>query len=211
VLAGGVIKELAIYKRKSEKNAPFLMKQVTLFTAAEAAVATAPPTLAPYSSSSARPNGQSSAMGYTPNISAASAHIPARQRRLPPITLIAVFYFFMGGLGIVFSLIPIIGGLALGSAASSAGAGAEGAAIGGGIFLLGLFVMALGIGQIVAGVGLMQMKVWGLWAAYVVEALSLIGSIIRISQGGLLGISIMVLRLRIIWYLIDGDTRSRFD
>jgi stringent starvation protein B len=54
-LTGGVVKELAVYKRRNAKSLPFLMNQMTLYsnTGSVERVADANP----------RPNGQSSAMG----------------------------------------------------------------------------------------------------------------------------------------------------
>jgi stringent starvation protein B len=67
-LTGGIVKELAVYKRRNEKSLPFLMNQMTLFSNTPSVnkiekVEKVDNLVSAVSSSNARPNGQSSAMG----------------------------------------------------------------------------------------------------------------------------------------------------
>jgi hypothetical protein len=184
VLAGGVVKELEVYKRKSEKTMPFLMKKATLFTKAEAEVADAPPEpLEPYTSSSSRPNGQSSAMRST-------SRVPDEARALSrgrptEISAIAFLYYFLGGLGVILSGLGIVAGIALLGMSASVG-GEDGATAGGvSLVVLGLAVLsfALSVGRIAVGVGLMKMKRWSRTCVFVIEGLNILGCVVDILTG----------------------------
>jgi hypothetical protein len=203
VLAGGVVKELEIYKRKSEKNAPFLMKKTGLFTASEAAVASAPPVLEPYSSSSSRANGQSSAMRYTE--SASNYRPQGSQARPTAVTWLAVVYFVFGGLGAVMGAFMILGGLAVGAAVSAQGNGAGGAAVGGVVLLFGFLILALGAGEIVVGVGLMQMRKWSRIGVIVVECMSILGTVVDMLAGKYFSFWRILCAARIIQYILSLD------
>jgi stringent starvation protein B len=63
-LTGGVVKELAVYKRRNAKSLPFLMNQMTLFS-------NTPSANDVVIDSNPRPNGQSSAMGNTQAVKSA--------------------------------------------------------------------------------------------------------------------------------------------
>jgi hypothetical protein len=68
-LHGGMIQELAVYKRKSEKAAPFLMKKMTLFSAPSLASSprpTAPPPVAETQSTRSNPEASSTTSPQEP-------------------------------------------------------------------------------------------------------------------------------------------------
>ncbi len=216
VLAGGVIKELEIYKRKSEKNAPFLMKKTGLFTQAEAAVASAPPEAQSYEALKGRPNGQSSAMRST---APGSNYQPqGSQSRPGGLLVVAIVYFILGGIGLFGGIATLMGamvvGAAMGSAASQSGAanGTAGmAAIGGIIFLLALFLFVISIARIAIGIGILQMKKWAWAAALFVESLSFLRNICAVLSGewffSLIG---MIISGIIMMYLNSDDIKRRF-
>jgi hypothetical protein len=216
VLAGGVIQELEIYKRKSEKNAPFLMKKTGLFTAAEAAVAAAAPEALSYEALKSRPNGQSSAMRST---TPGSNYQPqGSQSRPGGLLVVAIVYFVLGGIGLFAGIATLMGammvGAAMGSAASqsSAAGGTAGmAAIGGIIFLLALFLFLISIARIAIGIGILQMKKWAWAAALFVESLSSLRNIYAVLSGewffSLIG---MIISGIIIMYLVSDDIKRRF-
>ncbi len=204
VLAGGVIKELEIYKRKSEKNAPFLMKKTGLFTQAEAAVASAPPEVQSYEALKGRPNGQSSAMRYTE--SATNYRPQGSQARPTGVTWLAVVYFVFGGLGAAAGALMILGGLAVGAAVGTQGGDAGMAtAIGGTVLLIGFLVLALGAAEIVVGVGLMQMRKWSRIGVIVIECLSILGTIVDMLAGKYFSFWRVLCAARIIQYIMSID------
>jgi hypothetical protein len=216
VLAGGVIKELEIYKRKSEKNAPFLMKKTGLFTQAEAAVASAPPEAQSYEALKGRQNGQSSAMRST--APASNYQSNGSQGRPAGALVVAILYFILGGMGIFGGIGTLMGamlvGAAMNSAASQAGttvAPSGMAAIGGIIFLLSLLLFAIGIARIAIGVGILKMKEWARAAAIFVEGLSSLRNMLAIFSGewlfSFIGIGISV---AISIYLLRDDVRRGF-
>ncbi len=216
VLAGGVIQELEIYKRKSEKNAPFLMKKTGLFTQAEAAVASAPPEAQSDEALQGRPKGQSSAMRST--TPATNYQRNGSQGRPVGALVVAILYFILGGMGIFGGIGTLMGamlvGAAMSSAASQAGATVAPsgiAAIGGIIFLLSLLLFAIGIARIAIGIGILKMKEWARAAAIFVEGLSSLRNILAIFSGewffSLIGIGISV---AISIYLLRDDVRRNF-
>lgn len=183
VLAGGVVKELEIYKRKSEKTMPFLMKKATLFTKAEAEAAEAPPEpLEPYTSSSSRPNGQSSAMRSTATPPAAARALS--RGRPTEISVLAALYYFLGGLGIILGGLAVLGAMALmavGSRAETAGAAGISGLV---IMVLAIVALVLSIARIAVGTGLMNMKRWSRTGVLVIECISILDTIIGILMGG---------------------------
>jgi hypothetical protein len=211
-----VIKELEIYKRKSEKNAPFLMKKTGLFTQAEAAVASAPPEAQSYEALKGRQNGQSSAMRST--APASNYQSNGSQGRPAGALVVAILYFILGGMGIFGGIGTLMGamlvGAAMNSAASQAGttvAPSGMAAIGGIIFLLSLLLFAIGIARIAIGVGILKMKEWARAAAIFVEGLSSLRNMLAIFSGewlfSFIGIGISV---AISIYLLRDDVRRSF-
>jgi hypothetical protein len=185
VLAGGVIKELEIYKRKSEKNAPFLMKKTGLFTASEAAVASAPPENLSYEElKNGRPNGQSSAMqanapGQTPQRSGSRG-------RPSEATWIAILYYFVGGIGLVgggFAMLGAMAILAIGARTDSAeNAGAAGIA-GLIIMVLAILYFVLSIARITVASALMKMKRWSRTGIFVIECISIFDTVAGLLMG----------------------------
>jgi hypothetical protein len=205
VLAGGVIQELEIYKRKSEKNAPFLMKKTGLFTASEAAVASAPPENLSYEElKNGRPNGQSSAM--RPTETARNYKPQGSQARPTAVTWLAILYFVFGGLGVAGGAFMILGGLAVGAAVGSQGGDAGMAtAIGGTVLLFGFLILALSAAEIVVGVGLMQMRKWSRIGVIAIECLSILGTVVDMFAGKYFSFWRILCAARIIQYILSLD------
>jgi hypothetical protein len=193
------------------------MKKTGLFTASEAAVASAPPENLSYEElKHGRPNGQSSAMRSTE-----SAHnYQSRGSRGRPTgaLVVAILYFLIGGSWIFMGVGALMGamlvGAAMGSAASQGGttvAPAGMAAVGGIVFLLSLFIFVIGIARIAIGVGILQMKEWARAAAISVEGLSSLRNMFGVFSGewffSFIGIGISV---AISIYLLRDDVRRDF-
>jgi hypothetical protein len=211
VLAGGVIKELEIYKRKSEKNAPFLMKQATLFTAAEAEVASAPPENLSYEElKKGRPNGQSSAMRYTePSHTYVSSGSLGRPTG---VLVVAILYFFFGGFSILVGGFTLIASFFLRAAMDSAGGDAAAAGMVGFIvFVMSGVLLLLGLARIWIGIGLLNMsqsaRVWALR----IEGVSAVRSLFALIRGDVLGGMIgMGISVPIFIYLSQAGMSDRF-
>jgi hypothetical protein len=211
VLAGGVIKELEIYKRKSEKNAPFLMKQATLFTQAEAEVASAPPENLSYEElKKGRPNGQSSAMRYTePSHTYVSSGSLGRPTG---VLVVAILYFIFGGFCVVAGGFTLIASFFLRAAMNSAGGDAAAMGMVGFIvFVMAGILLLLGLARIWIGMGLLNMsqsaRVWALRLEGVSAVRSLFALIRGDVLGGLIGMGISV---PIFFYLAQAGMSDRF-
>jgi hypothetical protein len=210
VLAGGVIKELEIYKRKSEKNAPFLMKQATLFTQAEAEVASAPPENLSYEALKSRPNGQSSAMRHTePSHTYVSMGSLGRPTG---VLVVAILYFFFGGFSILVGGFTLIASFFLRAAMNSAGTNVAAAGmVGFFIFVMAGVLLLLGFARIWIGMGLLNMsqsaRVWALR----LEGISAVRSLFALIRGDVLGGVIgLGISIPIFIYLSQGGMSDRF-
>jgi hypothetical protein len=185
VLAGGVIQDLAIYKRKSEKTAPFLMKKVTLFTAAEAEVASAPPEALSYEELKSRPNGQSSAMranapGRTPQQSGSRG-------RPSEATWIAILYYFLGGLGLVIGVFAMLGAMAVLAIGARSDSGEQAGAAGiAGLVIMALAILSfvLSIARITVAGALMKMQRWSRTGIFVIECISIFDTVVSLLMSG---------------------------
>jgi hypothetical protein len=210
VLAGGVIQDLEIYKRKSEKTAPFLMKKVTLFTAAEAEVASAPPEALSYEELKSRPNGQSSAMRYTePSHTYVSSGSLGRPTG---VLVVAILYFVFGGFCVVAGGFTLIASFFLRAAMNSAGGDAAAMGlVGFFVFVMAGILLLLGLARIWIGMGLLNMsqsaRVWALRLEGISAVRSLFALIRGDVLGGLIGIGISV---PIFVYLSQGGMADRF-
>jgi hypothetical protein len=210
VLAGGVIKELEIYKRKSEKNAPFLMKQATLFTAAEAEVASAPPEAQSYEALKSRPNGQSSAMRYTePSHTYVSSGSLGRPTG---VLVVAILYFVFGGFSILVGGFTLIASFFLRAAMDSAGGDTAAVGmIGFFVFVMAGILLLLGLARIWIGIGLLNMsqsaRIWALRLEGISAVRSLFALIRGDILGGIIGIGISV---PIFFYLAQAGMSDRF-
>jgi hypothetical protein len=211
VLAGGVIKELAIYKRKSEKNLPFLMKQVTLFTAAEAAVATAPPEALSYEAlKKERPNGQSSAMRHTePSHTYVSSGSLGRPTG---VLVVAILYFVFGGFCVVAGGFTLIATLFLRAAMDSAGSNAAAMGmVGFFVFVMAGVLLFLGLARIWIGIGLLHMNAWARNWALRLEGVSAMRCFFAMIQGNVIGgILGMAISGTVFFYLAQAGMSDRF-
>jgi hypothetical protein len=211
VLAGGVIQELEIYKRKSEKNAPFLMKKTGLFTASEAAVASAPPENLSYEElKHGRPNGQSSAMRYTePSHTYVSSGSLGRPTG---VLVVSILYFVVGAFCVVTGGLTLIATLFLRAAMD--GAGSNAAAMG----MVGFFVFVwaglwlfLGLARIWIGIGLLHMNSWARNWALRLEGVSAMRCFFAMIQGNVIGgILGMAISVPVFFYLAQAGMSDRF-
>jgi hypothetical protein len=204
-IGSDVIREVEIYKQKSEKALPFLMKKVTLLQPqADPAVDDSHST-----PSSSRPAGQSSAM--PPTMPAAISTSNGSKGRPQAVTWIAILYFFLGALGFGAGALSLLGSLFISAAMRSEGVNIGGAAaIGGLIFLVGLLAIVISLGRIIAGIGLMMMRKWGVIAAFVFEALSLLSAFATVFRKPLQGLLGMAISIAIIKCLASPEMRERF-
>jgi hypothetical protein len=210
VLAGGVIQELEIYKRKSEKNAPFLMKQTGLFTAAEAAVAEAPPEALSYEALKSRPNGQSSAMRYTEPAHTYTSS--GSQGRPTGVFVVSILYFVFGGFSILVGGFTLIASFFLRAAMDSAGGDAAAVGlIGFMVFVMAGVLLLLGLARIWIGIGLLHMNQWARVWALRIEGISAVRSLFALIRGDVLGGLIgMGISVPIFIYLSQAGMSDRF-
>jgi hypothetical protein len=193
------------------------MKKTGLFTASEAAVASAPPENLSYEElKHGRPNGQSSAMRST--ATATNYQSSGSQSRPVGLLIVSIVYFILGGIGLFGGIATLIGAMVIGAAAGSAASqsGAAGGtagivAIGGIIFLLALFLFVISIARIAIGMGILKMKKWSWVAALVVEVLMALRNVYAVLSGewffGLIG---MIISGAIMMYLVSDDVKQRF-
>jgi hypothetical protein len=230
---GGVIKELEVYKRKSEKTAPFLMKKMTLFSAASSASSsrsTSSPNAAGAngtenmnSSSSvtvnARPYGQSSAMRYTEPVQ--SYNSSGSQERPTGILIVAILYFVLAGIGLFGSLTTLMGMMAFSAAMGSAmqsgeaeipveGASAV-AAIGSLMVAITIVLAVLSAGRIAVGIGLLQMKKWAVLCAMIIEAISTVIGLISLFSSWFWGSARISISVSIFKYMLTDEVQSRME
>jgi hypothetical protein len=212
-LTGGVVKELAVYKRRNAKSLPFLMNQMTLFSKESPTPAVDPErggTGTTTASSAERPNGQSSAMRYTePSHTYVSS---ASLGRPTGVLVVAILYFVFGGFCVVTGGFTLIATLFLRAAMD--GAGSNAAAMG----MVGFFVFVLagvwlflGLARIWIGIGLLHMNTWARNWALRLEGASAMRCFFTMIQGnvigGVFGIAISV---PIFFYLAQAGMSDRF-
>jgi hypothetical protein len=230
---GGVIRELEVYKRKSEKTAPFLMKKMTLFSAGSAATSSRP-TATPNASGTngtgsmnasssvtvnARPHGQSSAMRYTEPVQ--SYNSTGSQERPTGILIVAILYFVLAGIGLFGSLTTLMGMMALSAAMGSAmqsgeaeipveGASAV-AAIGSLMVAITIVLALLSAGRIAVGIGLLQMKKWAVLCAMIIEAISAVIGLVGLLSSWFWGSLRISISVSIFKYMLTDEVQSRMD
>jgi hypothetical protein len=200
-LASDQVRELELYKRKSEKTLPFLVNKMTLVS--PSAVAATPK----FSDEAAelRPSGHSSAMrAPSPGMGPVGQGSKARPSE---VTTIASLLFFGAGLGIVAGGVILAGMLALSGAMAEAGAEAgQAAAIGGIGLALAAVPLLLGISQAVVGVGILKMKKWAWVGALVICAIKILITAPSLLKLNILAFFTISLNVSVIRYLIlTGD------
>lgn len=118
------------------------------------------------------------------------------------VTILAVLAWIGAALGILAGIALIAGGSMLG-------------AVGGGVFTGlaiagGLFLLAIGVFDAVAGYGLWTHKRWAWYATAILTAVSAVGSIVNLLNGdasSLLGLAIAAV---VVWYLFKPDVQAWF-
>jgi hypothetical protein len=224
-VASKQVREVELYKRKSEKNPPFLLKKMTLIAAGGNAAVAAPqsassPSIANSESAELRPNGHSSAM-HAP--APASGPVGQGSKARPSeVTTIAVLMFIGAGFNLVVGGLAVMATIAMTSMITQAGmeasveAGPGGAdvttaaaGVGGVILMLAAIPIILGIAQAVVGFGVLKMKRWAWIGAIVLSGISIVTrlmSLLRFNIGAIFGI---MLNVAVIKYLFQ--TGEMFD
>ncbi len=202
-VASKQVRELELYKRKSEKTLPFLVNKMTLVS--PSAVAASPKFSDEAAEAELRPSGHSSAM---PAPSYALGPVGQGSKARPSeVTTIAVLLFLGAGIGIVTGGIILAGMLALSGAMAEAGAEAgQAAAIGGIGLALAALPLLLGISQAVVGVGVLKMKKWAWIGALVISVVKILitaPSLLRFSIFAFFSISLNVSVIR--YLVLTGD------
>jgi hypothetical protein len=198
-VASKQVREVEIYKRKSEKTMPFMVKKMTL--AAGGSVAAPVEQMGSSSNAELRPNGHSSAM-RTP-VPATGPVGKTHKVRPGEITTVAIMLFIGAGINLIFGGMAVMEVLSIASeiakATAEAGVPAEaaGAAVGiGGVVLfiaaLPIFISALQIG---VGIGVLKMKRWAWFVALFLCGLNIVISalsLLRLNLGAFVRISLNV-------------------
>jgi hypothetical protein len=213
-LAGGAIEDVEVYKRKSEKTAPFLMKKMTLFSKSVPDVSDSSSSLRTEdrrnSTEPQRPNGQSSAMRYTEAVH--SYESSGSQGRPTGVLVVAILYFVFGSICTLIGGFTLIASLFLRAAMESAGGDAAALGmVGFVVFVMSGLLLLLGLARIWIGIGLLQMQAWARNWAIRLEGFSLMRSAFALIRGdflgGIIGIGISV---PIWYYLSQAGMGNRF-
>jgi hypothetical protein len=210
-VASKQVRELEIYKRKSEKTMPFLVKKMTL--AASGSVAAAP-VEQPRSRAELRPNGHSSAMRAPAPV---TGPVGKTNKVRPGEVTTVAFMLFVGA---AFNL--IVGGLAIKAVLSMASEIAQatqeagvsisandtGAAVGIGGFVLFIAAlpMILGILQIVVGIGVLKMKRWAWFGALFLCGLNIVLNVLSLLTLNVRAFLQISLNLTLIRFLYQTGT-----
>jgi len=127
------------------------------------------------------------------------------------VTLIAVWRFFWGGLGVLLGLLFIVaGGVAARFLAMvTSGTGIERFLTGLGIFL-GLLIICFSLVELAAGWGVWGMKHWGRILCIALSAISLLFSFRVIFHPHPFGLVRVLINAGIIVYLLMGDVKAKF-
>jgi hypothetical protein len=127
------------------------------------------------------------------------------------VTLIAVWRFLWGGLGVLLGLLLIAaGGVAAKFLAMvTSGTGIERFMSGLGIFL-GLIIICFSLVGLAAGWGVWSMKHWGRVLCIALSALGLLFSFRVIFHPHPLGLIRVLIDAAIIVYLLMGDVKAKF-
>lgn len=127
------------------------------------------------------------------------------------VTLIAVWQFFWGGLGVLAGLLFIVAGgvAAKFIAMATSGTGMEHFLAGLGI-VLGLIVIVLSLVRVAAGFGVWSLKRWGRMLCIVLAALGLLMSFRVVFHPHPVGVISALINAFIIVYLLMGDVKTKF-
>jgi hypothetical protein len=199
-IASKQVREVELYKRKSEKTPPFLVKKMSL--AAGGSVSAAPTPVHTEGNSDLRPNGHSSAMNPPPM----AGHVTNKIAMARPqeVTQVAMLLFFSAGVGIVVGIVAILVGMSIAGAIAESGAEAGTAATFGGIvMLLACLPLIFGIGQVVVGIGVLKMKKWAWYGAFVFAVLAILSAASQALRFNIFAIFRIALNVGVIRSLIQ--------
>jgi hypothetical protein len=199
-IASKQVREVELYKRKSEKTPPFLVKKMTL--APGGSVSAAPTPVHTEGNGELRPNGHSSAMNPPPMAGSVTHKIA--MARPEEVTQVAMLLFFSAGVGIVVGIAAIIFGMSLAGVIAESGAEAGTAAtFGGVVVLIACLPLIFGIGQAVVGVGVLKMKKWAWYGAFVFAVLAILSAASQALRFNIFAIFRIALNVGVIRSLIQ--------
>jgi hypothetical protein len=211
-IASKQVREVELYKRKSEKTPPFLVKKMSL--AAGGSVSAAPTPVHTEGNSELRPNGHSSAM-KAPQM-AGGAVGRGSMARPGEVTTIAILLFVSAGFSIVLGITMILGVMAMAAMMSQAGAEMAqagisskeaGAAVGVGaiVMVIACLPLLMGAGQITVGVGVLKMKKWAWYGALGFAALAILTSVMQLLRLNIFAFFRISLNAKVILDLINNS------
>jgi hypothetical protein len=199
-IASKQVREVELYKRKSEKTPPFLVKKMSL--APGGIVSAAPTPVHTEGNGELRPNGHSSAMKAPPTAGSMTNKIA--MARPEEVTQVAMLLFFSGGVGIVVGIAAIIFGMSLAGVIAQSGAEAGTAAtFGGVVVLIACLPLIFGIGQVVVGVGVLKMKKWAWYGAFGLAVLAILSAASQALRFNIFAIFRIALNVGVIKCLIQ--------
>jgi hypothetical protein len=188
-IASKQVREVELYKRKSEKTPPFLVKKMSL--AAGGSVSAAPTPVHTEGNGELRPNGHSSAM-KAPQMAGGAVGLGSRSQPTEVI-VIAVLLFVSAAFGIVVGGLMVMGTLAAGAMMAQSGASLGGTAgIGAFIMLFACVPLVIGAGQLAVGIGMLKMKKWAWYGALGLAGLTILWSLVQFSLFSPVAIAINV-------------------
>jgi hypothetical protein len=211
-IASKQVREVELYKRKSEKTPPFLVKKMTL--AAGGSVSAAPTPVHTEGNGELRPNGHSSAMKAPAMAGGAVGR--GSMARPGEVTTIAVLLFISAGFSIALGITMILGVMAMAALMSQAGAemaqagitskeaGAV-AGVGAIVMVMACLPLLMGAGQITVGVGVLKMKKWAWYGALGFAALAILTSVMQLLQLNIFAFFRISLNAKVIMDLINNS------
>jgi hypothetical protein len=212
-IASKQVREVELYKRKSEKTPPFLVKKMTL--AASGGVSAAPTPVHNEGKSEGkgelRPNGHSSAMNPPPMATGPVGK--GSMARPGEVTTIAILLFIAAGFSIALGIMSVIGVMAMSAVMAQAGAEAgitrqqAGAVAGVGavVMLLACLPILMGAGQISVGVGVLKMKKWAWYGAFAFAVLAILTSVLDLLRLNIFAFFRVSLNIGVIKSLINNS------
>lgn len=127
------------------------------------------------------------------------------------VTLIAVWRFLWGGLGVFLGLIVIVAGGVASKflAMATSGTGIEHLLTGLGVFV-GLVIICFSLVELAAGWGVWGLKHWGRTLCIALSAISLLLSFRVVFHPHPFGLVRVLINVAIIVYLLMGDVKAKF-
>jgi hypothetical protein len=211
-IASKQVREVELYKRKSEKTPPFLVKKMSL--AAGGSVSAAPTPVHTEGNDELRPNGHSSAMKAPAMAGGAVGR--GSMARPGEVTTIAVLLFISAGFSIALGITLILGVMAMAALMSQAGAemaqagitakeaGAV-AGVGAIVMVMACLPLLLGAGQITVGVGVLKMKKWAWYGALGFAVLAILTSVMDLLKFNIFAFFRISLNAKVIMSLINNS------